>query len=413
MGEAIMTSARGGIGGSGGKYKLQTRIFTSNGTFVVPGNVKNNTFKVMCYGGGGSSDGYCGGGGGYMNIMELNNLQSSVSIPIIIGAGGFRNISNSSVKGNTGGTTTFGSYVSAIGGTGGAMNNYKNSKGGSGGSGGGGGSILYGANGGDGFQFGGGGAGGDGFDRSRSGVGYWVYNIRQYCGGNGGNFGGGGGTTKSYKFNFHCMFDGYDSSDDPIYSIDYTMENTGSNTLIGLGGKYGGNGGYNNGDSGTEFDIDFLNMQDTSLILSKNSSYGKVGAGNYNNSKIAGGGGGGGYGGIGGSGGNGLIIARAPYSSGNYRMNVGAGGGGGGGGYGANGGNGDAGINSGNGGGGGGGGGYGGKGADASLIRYISQGGGGGGYGPSNYGAGGGGTAINGLNGKSGICIIQYYELQS
>ena len=359
MGEAIMTSARGGIGGSGGKYKLQTRIFTSNGTFVVPGNVKNNAFKVMCYGGGGSSDGYCGGGGGYMNIMELNNLQSSVSIPIIIGAGGFRNISNDSVKGNTGGTTAFGSYVSAIGGTGGAMNDYRNSKGGSGGS------------------------------------------------------GGGGGSTKSYKFNFHCMFDGYDSSDNPIYSIDYTMENTGSNTLIGLGGKYGGNGGYNNGDNGTEFGIDFLNMQDTSLILSKNSSYGKVGAGNYNNSKIAGGGGGGGYGGIGGNGGNGLIIARAPRSSGNYRMNVGAGGGGGGGGYGANGGNGDAGIDSGNGGGGGGGGGYGGKGADASLIRYISQGGGGGGYGPSNYGAGGGGTAINGLNGKSGICIIQYYELQS
>ena len=409
MGEAIMASARGGIGSIGGKYKLQVRIFNTNGTFVVPGNVKNNTFKVMCYGGGGSSDGYCGGGGGYMNIMELDNLPTSVSIPITIGAGGFRNIYNSSLKGNTGGITTFGSYVSANGGTGGAMNNFKNSKGGSGGSGGGGGSYLYGSNGGDGYQFGGGGAGGGGFDRSRS-AGTWYFNINQYRGGNGGEYGGGGGTTKSGNFTFKCTFDGYDSRDNPIYSIAYNISNLGSKTLIGLGGNYGGNGGYDNGNNGTEFNTDFLNMQDSSLVLSKNSSYGKVGAGNYNNSKIAGGGGGGGYGGIGGAGGNGLINARAPSGSGNYRMNVGAGGGGGGGGYGANGGNGSAGgIESGNGGGGGGGGGYGGKGADANRMC----GGGGGGYGPSNYGAGGGGTAINGLNGKSGICIIQYYELQA
>jgi hypothetical protein len=96
--------------------------------------------------------------------------------------------------------------------------------------------------------------------------------------------------------------------------------------------------------------------------------------------------GGGGYGGCGGYG-------------------NGTSGGGGGGGYGANGGNSCDGFS-------GGGGGYGGKGADGyNGNNYLTNcSGGGGGYGIANYGAGGGGTAINGNNGMHGCCIIQYWQ---
>ena len=407
MGEAIMTSARGGIGGTGGKYKLQVRIFNSNGTFVVPGNVKNNTFKVMCYGGGGSSDGYCGGGGGYMNIMELNNLPTSVSIPITIGTGGFRNTINVDLKGNTGGTTTFGSYVSANGGTGGSWNSYG---GGSGGSGGGGGAYSlggggYGSNGGIGYQFGGGGAAADGKSRDRSSYGQVSAILYSRDGGNGGEYGGGGGACvyADYVYNY------YRNSNSNVTTID--------NANIGIGGKYGGNGGTSmkSATKGINFSTDFLNIQDASLILLNNSMNGKAGAGDYKNNNIAGGGGGGGYGGKGGNGGNGYIKTSI-YDG--CEINVAGGGAGGGGGYGADGGNGTNGRNAVGGydccgGAGGGGGGYGGKGADANRSNQPTSGigGGGGGYGPSNYGAGGGGTAINGLNGKSGICIIEYYEL--
>ena len=260
------------------------------------------------------------------------------------------NIGNGGI-GNAGGTTTFGTYLSANGG----------SANGEGGSGGGG---YNGGNGRDGHQFGGG--GGSSYNYRSS----WNFGK----GGNGGLWGGaGGGAWRNLVQN---PDGGYTEYAD-----------------IGLHGKYGGNGGYiaANGrfvaaENGTNiYNLEDLTMPDTSTMEYKG---------------LAGGEGFSGGGGYGGCGGNASIYNPGVSGWSNYYYGFG-----GGGGYGANGGNGGDQYTGAYIGGGGGGGGYGGKGADA----YSSSPGGGGGYGSANYGAGGGGKAINGMNGKSGVCIIQYY----
>lgn len=414
MGEAIMASVgRSGVL-PGIKWKLKTRIYTSNGQFTVPSNIRNNELKVMCYGGGGGAlnsptDGSTsGGGGGYMNLKVFNNINSLEIVNINIGKGYL----------GTGGSTMFGKYLSANGGQSGrkydGTRNSLTPIGGNGGSGGGGGpsgSWSYDVGGGGNAEsFGGGGSGGYAIklygnhtqlptDRYEATDPYNVKpdsrqsNFTIAVAGSGGPWGGGGGGLIEFKEAW--IGGGYRT-----YGL-YTKKQ-------GISNGNGGNGGIgNNGNSGNK-------INNTSLIIDndliKNLLNNPLGG----NCVAYSGGGGGGYGGAGGMGGG--INSKIYNQSSTYYTLYHIGGCGGGGGYGANGGNGYC-YNaqwaseyfwqSPCGGGGGGGGGFGGKGADGNWTC----GGGGGGYGPSNYGAGGGGSAINGAYGKDGICIIQYYEM--
>lgn len=333
-------------------YIIKTEIITENTIWEVPGNaaVEKGVAVRIFGGGGGARSGVngCGGGGGYMNNAILN-LRKYEKITINIGQGGALLYGPAGYS-NSGGTTIFGGYLSANGGVGGASITYATDIiWGSGGSGGGGG---IGKNGCNGYQFGGGGAGG-GFAEKTS------YSEYKY-GGVGGKWGGGGG--------------GWSKAS---------------------GGEFGGAGGTltSNAANGTDISnkLNDHGLEDDLTIFIT----GGLGSGIL--------GGGGGYGGYGG-----ICINNADPTSNynissttyNIRATTGAGGGGG---WAANGGNSQAYSNFRSVGGGGGG--YGGKGADGSNL----VGGGGGGYGISNYGCGGGGTASNGNNGKSGVCIIQYY----
>ena len=163
MSEAII-SRRGYT--AEGKPEWHTETITGSTTWTVPKTIKGNV-KVLIFGGGGSGmsrgeDYVAGGGGsGWMNNGEFS-IAGGTQIPITIGNGG-------STGEASGGTTSFGTYLSANGGGGGSgssMSKY----GGSGGAGGGGSDGA-----GYGFQFGGGG----------SSLGY---------GGDGGTWGGGGGS---------------------------------------------------------------------------------------------------------------------------------------------------------------------------------------------------------------------------
>ena len=120
------------------KYELVTEFIEENCTFKAPYGVLNNRYDVRIFGGGGGAswgngtNGYvCGGGGGWMN-NGIFEIPSGESIPITIGAGG---IWSSMSRATSGGTTTFGTYLSAAGG--GGANCSVNKVGGSGGSGGG------------------------------------------------------------------------------------------------------------------------------------------------------------------------------------------------------------------------------------------------------------------------------------
>lgn len=172
MSEAII--ARGGRKGSGGGsdfHGLMTEVYTSSTMWLVPSNAVNNEFSVRIFGGGGGgmaqdiqADVTAAGGGGWMNNSTLI-LEPGGLIFIEIGSGGdqltYSGMGYNNVN-TSGGTTSFGIYLSANGGRGGSPIG-----GGSGGSGGGGWNS-----GGTGYQFGGGG--------SEYGV-----------GGNGGPWGGG------------------------------------------------------------------------------------------------------------------------------------------------------------------------------------------------------------------------------
>ena len=169
MGEAILSRASGAVVAAGGgfdQYEFKTETITSTTTWLVP-EAKDQSFTIRIFGGGGGGSymneyHITGGGGGYMNNGTFT-LTKGQSISIQIGAGGqSKNRSNAA----SGGTSSFGGYLSAAGGSGGTISG-QGVNGGSGGA-----STRYG---GSAAQFGAGGGGDIGF------------------GGQGGNWGGGGG----------------------------------------------------------------------------------------------------------------------------------------------------------------------------------------------------------------------------
>ena len=395
---------------------IQTEIFTTNTNWIVP-NTKYGFFTITVFGGGGGGNSYNafgisgigggGGGGGWMN-KDTIKLNSGENIQITIGSGGqFR---------HSGGTSSFGTYLSAFGG-GGAYDIV----GGTGGSGGGGGGYFtqrwhisngtnYGVRdpigGGSGYFFGGGGGG--------------VIN-----GSNGGIYGGGGGggmsTWDDNKTLFRDMWGNAPAwlFGKTKYCSRYNASSSNSQPGIGGGGKtYGGNGAYydinqNFGQSTDGFNTIGSSIVDKNLQGSGNGSRDivEIGSwGSFRNIKI--GGGSGGYGGEGGNPSHEFCwynyivnnhISKTThwwyYYNEIHNSKIWWGGGGGG--YGGRGGNGGLGAS-------GGGGGYGGNGGDGG--NYF--GGGGGGYGDGaswNKDAGFGGGGTSNRPGGQGIIIVQYY----
>ena len=448
------------------KQTLITDIITINTTFIVP-NAIDNKFHVRIFGGGGgesyanSINSPSGGGSGWMNNGEFI-LNYGTSIAVKIGRGGSRGTTYST-NGSSGGTSSFGTYLSANGGEGAMMY-----KGGNGGAGGGGGSFYkIPTDGGTGYQFGGGagyngGTGGDGgIWGGGGGAGYSFtpsvidteedLNTRLVISGNGGNggmYGGGGGAI--------VYFESKRKNDGELILIKNGGKGGDGGTYGGGGGGYikgigGANGG--NGSSITEDPENGVNTSGWTNVFNDGNKYfrGNGGKGvlttrynvynstsggydnynhlatieNYNLNFINKGGGGGGFGG---KGGNAMINLWNINNNWTFFKNTcsylicGGGGGGYGGdggdsywiytyGCGGGGGYGGSGYST----GGGGGGGYGGDGAASTF----SGGGGGGGYytkatlsdtrgasggaGYASWAAGGGG------DGQSGVCIIQYY----
>ena len=226
MGEAIIT-ARIGDSVVRAKWKYKTEVITTNTIWEVPSSIDlNKGISVRIFGGGGGAAGQCGGGGGWMNNTIFTNLNIEDKIDIKIGAGGL------STK--TGGTTSFGNYLSANGGTSEIKQSGSQNlcNGGSGGSGGGGGyaatSTAQGF-GGTGYQFGGGGGGGNGGKWGGGGGGGKSTAYSNLNGGNGGYYGGGGG--------------GYSTLTNGGQGGEYGGGGgSGSYQHVSKGGNYGGNG---------------------------------------------------------------------------------------------------------------------------------------------------------------------------
>lgn len=449
MGEVmICRSGRGGGGGGqppGTEKVLATFVFNSNEVWTVPNSIVNNEVSVRLFGGGGGGGsrgdyGSGGGGGGWMN-NDIFKVSAGELINITIGTGG-------AIDGS-GGTSSFGYYLTAFGGSAGSNN------GGDGGAGGGGWSKY----GGTGYQFGGGGGGGgisnyggggNGGPWGGGGGGHGMrtstaYNINNVgIGGCGGIYGGGGGGGFYIDNNTKTIICGgnggiYGGGGDAFSFCNNATYNNIKQILGATGGTYGGNGGIQrylnnnygwtristskNGTNtiglniyGGEYNENFEGSGAPGMFINDNGTYYVGGGGGYGG---CGGnywfGGGGGYGGNGGT------------------TNWYIGGGGGGGGYGGDGGE-SIGTSA------GGGGGYGKNAKGGNGTNYhgwnwssIGLGGGGGGgyyaaaYDPpysgnpmSSPASGGAGTIINGVryayggngnkNGMSGVCIVQFYR---
>lgn len=137
MGEAIISRASSSSdSSSSGPGAI---AFYNNGQFVVP---KTGTYHVEAVGGGGGGETVVSAGP-YSNNIHFNggasgnysqvyiNLNVGQIINIRIGDGGRNgqyNFQASIVNGNSGGTTTFGSYLSATGGLGGGRHNLNYTK---------------------------------------------------------------------------------------------------------------------------------------------------------------------------------------------------------------------------------------------------------------------------------------------
>ena len=96
-----------GVFGSGGM-----QLYAASGTynFVVPAGVTSVRVRMWgAGGGGGASASYSGGGGGGFAMKTITALTSGASYTVTVGAGGGESLS--------GGTSSFGSFVSATGGS--------------------------------------------------------------------------------------------------------------------------------------------------------------------------------------------------------------------------------------------------------------------------------------------------------
>ena len=111
MSEALICR-RGSKGEDTSSYILQTRTISSNTVWEVPKHAGNVSVRI--FGGGGGGGGMCGGGGGWMNNGEFELSEGQI-IDIAIGVGGSKGTFS---KPGSGGTTSFGIYLSANGGGG-------------------------------------------------------------------------------------------------------------------------------------------------------------------------------------------------------------------------------------------------------------------------------------------------------
>ncbi|MBR3600453.1 MAG: hypothetical protein IKL53_11335 [Lachnospiraceae bacterium] len=290
MGEALMFRAGSGGGIEVDPYKLVTEIYENNAVFTMPSGVKDNQIHVRIFGGGGSganrimpstwvtdrdqTDFGSGGGSGWMNNGFVSLVVGS-KVNITIGAGGKATINKTSAGyGNSGGTSTFGSYLSANGGE--AGQSLMGMYGGNGGSGGGSGGD--GGCGGIGYQFGGGGS------------------VQGWQQSNGGMYGGLGGNGNNKPTNGINTIATTNESDPYISdSIGYGLADLSSFTLwsttyyAGGGGGLGGNGGAGG----------YLKYYCSNNSKWYNYAMGGGGGGGYGKNGYGGkgpGGGGGGYG---------------------------------------------------------------------------------------------------------------------
>lgn len=200
-------------------------VLTESGDLTCP----SGSYAVIAWGGGGGGgcgiDYYLaggGGGGGYVTAKTIS-IDSETVVPITLGAGGnpgtkYVTGNKAEYEGSSGGTTSFGSFLSASGGAAGE----NRATGGSGGTGGGGGASAYSdqtydTSGGTGAQGGSGGTGASGSTVSSAGE--------------DGSFGG---------TNLFGLTAGEGGAAGPNEIQGFSYKHTGSG---GKGGYFGGGGG--------------------------------------------------------------------------------------------------------------------------------------------------------------------------
>ena len=173
--------------GTGWRTMQNKKVFTKNGTFVVPAGV-NGIYITACGGGGGGASGRrdssyhgAGGGGAACIIHQFFSVTPGQIIPITVGQGGAGGVWNSSMNvnapGTSGGATIIGDLMTLPGG-GGATGSGNGAEGKSGGVGGGSGGTT-----------------------SGGGPGYGASGGTQRGGGGGSYGGGGGGSTHPNDYN--------------------------------------------------------------------------------------------------------------------------------------------------------------------------------------------------------------------
>jgi len=111
-----------------GGYKYVA--FTSSGTLTV--QASGSVDVLSCGAGAAGSIGICGGGGGAGELDYWTTCSLTENVTVTIGAGGD---SNTGEKGESGGNTSFGGFVTSLGGGGGSGTNTSGNTGGSGGGG--------------------------------------------------------------------------------------------------------------------------------------------------------------------------------------------------------------------------------------------------------------------------------------